>query len=119
MDAPRVGRYRENLLARKKRVATVIDNLMRRAGDGAAQRHFDWIDQAWDETDARTADRLADLYAHELAGIDRALERVAAGTFGSCVACSRPIEPSRLDVFPQTEFCRACGDFREAFERAA
>lgn len=41
----------------------------------------------------------------EMAEVDRALERVAAGTYGICTACGRPISEERLEALPATPFC--------------
>jgi DnaK suppressor protein len=37
--------------------------------------------------------------------VERALERIAAGTYGRCVTCGRPIERERLDVVPEASEC--------------
>jgi len=37
--------------------------------------------------------------------VDRALDRVSAGTYGLCEACHEPIEPERLAADPLTCFC--------------
>ena len=44
----------------------------------------------------------------ELARIDSALERLAAGEYGSCVTCGDAIEPRRLEFDPSTPLCLAC-----------
>ena len=44
----------------------------------------------------------------ELAGIAAALERVAAGTYGVCVDCGRPIPPGRLEALPTATRCVDC-----------
>jgi len=49
---------------------------------------------------ARTEDRIAEL--------DRARERVAAGTYGSCVVCGRPIGADRLEARPDATTCIRC-----------
>jgi RNA polymerase-binding transcription factor DksA len=119
MDAVNIGRCLENLLRRRQEIVVVLEHLERQSEDVIGKPHFDWLDRAWDENAARTVDRLMDLYRSELASIERALGRVRSATFGSCLACHQPIEPSRLDVFPQTEFCRECREFREIFEAAS
>ena len=43
-----------------------------------------------------------------LSQIDRALERLEAGTFGSCVTCLRPIPEARLEARPYSTQCVAC-----------
>ena len=37
--------------------------------------------------------------------VDKALERVEAGTYGSCSVCEAPIPDDRLEVRPEAEFC--------------
>ncbi|MDA8381191.1 MAG: TraR/DksA C4-type zinc finger protein [Actinomycetota bacterium] len=48
----------------------------------------------------------------ELDGVDEALRRIEAGTYGICEACGRPIEDARLAVLPAARFC--VGDQEQA-----
>ena len=41
----------------------------------------------------------------ELADVEHALERLAAGSYGTCEACGRPIDEERLAVQPAARFC--------------
>jgi RNA polymerase-binding transcription factor DksA len=43
-----------------------------------------------------------------LDAIDRALDAMARGPFGSCVRCGKPIEVSRLSEAPDTVVCGPC-----------
>jgi DnaK suppressor protein len=43
-----------------------------------------------------------------LADLDDAIARFAAGTYGSCQTCGRPISADRLVARPATPTCRAC-----------
>jgi RNA polymerase-binding transcription factor DksA len=43
-----------------------------------------------------------------LAEIDAALERLAEGRYGVCVACGRPIPPGRLEARPSADRCVDC-----------
>lgn len=40
--------------------------------------------------------------------VDRALERVAAGTYGICESCGAAIPVERLDVLPYSTLCVEC-----------
>jgi len=51
---------------------------------------------------------LAQQAREHLAEIDAALERLAAGTYGSCARCGRPIAPGRLQARPTARTCIAC-----------
>jgi RNA polymerase-binding protein DksA len=47
--------------------------------------------------------------AAKVADIDRALERIEAGTYGSCTVCGADIPYERLRALPTAETCVACG----------
>lgn len=40
-----------------------------------------------------------------LAQVEAALERIAAGTFGTCTVCGEPIAEGRLEARPSTPYC--------------
>ncbi len=40
--------------------------------------------------------------------VDRALQKLADGTYGTCDACGRPIDPRRLRAAPESTVCVAC-----------
>jgi len=44
----------------------------------------------------------------EVAAVDRALERMRDGTYGTCSRCGRPIAPARLEARPEAELCIDC-----------
>lgn len=56
---------------------------------------------------------------HELDEIDAAQARLAAGAFGVCEACVRPIPLARLRARPTARLCVACQAREEAREGAA
>jgi RNA polymerase-binding transcription factor DksA len=43
-----------------------------------------------------------------LAAVDAALARVAAGTYGTCESCGLTIAPERLDALPANPRCVSC-----------
>jgi RNA polymerase-binding transcription factor DksA len=99
---------REGLLARsaelRDRIRRVQDDfrrekvpLPRDAPDAALVLENDEVLQAVDET-ART----------ELQKIERALERMEAGTYGVCEQCGLRIDGDRLRAVPYTTYCRPC-----------
>lgn len=44
----------------------------------------------------------------EMAEVERALERLEAGTYGDCARCGEPIDLQRLLVQPAAEYCAGC-----------
>lgn len=49
--------------------------------------------------------------------IQRALERIDAGTFGTCEECDEPIATKRLQARPETTLCIRCKEEQERVER--
>ena len=119
MDTIRAKKFQERLLKRRKEILGTLDHLGEENRTMTGQRHFDWLDQAWDENEARLLDRLSEGYLRELGIINMALGRILSGSYGLCLACHQPIEKARLDTFPETEFCLRCQELRERFEKAA
>jgi DnaK suppressor protein len=60
------------------------------------------------ELAAAILSRLEGREKHELDAIDEALARLAAGTFGTCQGCHRPIPIARLRAMPAARYCVAC-----------
>ena len=44
----------------------------------------------------------------EIRAIERALRRIALGTYGICVSCGQPIERERLEAYPTANRCAVC-----------
>jgi DnaK suppressor protein len=58
-------------------------------------------------------ERFADVAIHDqiiqqLEAVDRALVRVAEGTYGVCEVCGRRIAPERLEAIPWAATCVSC-----------
>jgi DnaK suppressor protein len=51
---------------------------------------------------------LRDRAEQQLALVDAALERLAAGTFGTCTRCGSPIPAERLEALPWAPRCIDC-----------
>lgn len=49
---------------------------------------------------------LAGRLRDQLDDVERALERLDAGTYGRCEACDEPIGADRLETMPATRWCR-------------
>jgi RNA polymerase-binding protein DksA len=45
---------------------------------------------------------------NSLAGIEHALQKIDAGTYGICDNCGQPIDPARLEALPHAAYCMAC-----------
>ena len=82
-----------------------LTGLMEDAGDGAG------LDQADVGATSFERDQELQLMSNErekLAQIDRALARIAEGTYGTCEECGEPIGKMRVMAFPRATLCLPC-----------
>jgi DnaK suppressor protein len=105
---------RRDLLAERERTAAQIADLGRQFDAIVASAQFDSVDDEHDPDGAtigferaQTA-ALLDGARHHLAEIDRALERLVAGTYGVCEQCADVIAPERLAARLATTTCIRC-----------
>jgi len=57
-------------------------------------------------------DALAGTLYETLREIEDALSKFAAGTYGQCEACGKPIAQARLEAMPAARLCIACASKR-------
>jgi RNA polymerase-binding protein DksA len=87
-----------------------LQDLLRDSGDGAGD------DQA--DAGAKTFEReqeitLANNSREMLLQTERALARIADGSYGECESCGNPIGKLRLQVFPRATLCVTCKQRQE------
>jgi DnaK suppressor protein len=94
-------RAKELLAKERERIENAIAALNREGPDATTDEPGDKDDENLyqAETDAGTAQ---DLEA-ELAGVERAEERLAEGTFGVSVVSGKPIPDERLEALPTAD----------------
>ncbi len=115
-----VARLHARLRERRAELAAAVD--ARLHGQGPDRHAEAGLPRRAEETDddaAAEAARHADVAhlsrtADELAQVDAALARVAAGNYGECADCGEPIGIARLTANPAAERCAAC---QEIFEK--
>ena len=98
--------------ARRSALEARLDELtsrLRRIEHELDQPHSDdFSEQAVEREGEEVLEDLGAAGQQEIRMIEAALERIANGTYGLCVACGEPISEARLDVLPQTPRCRNC-----------
>jgi RNA polymerase-binding protein DksA len=97
------------LAERKARLVDEIRRVLARSGN---ERYADIVAGVGDTGDQALADLVADTtYAEvardagEVRDIDAAQARIAAGTYGTCIDCGRPIGRKRLEAYPTAKRC--------------
>ncbi len=122
-NAEKLAAVKERLLERKRRLwQEVKEQLKSSIGDG----YQEMLATARDEEDQAAVSLLAETQLtllgpkrQELEAIEEALLRLENGTYGECEACGQPIEPRRLEVMPETPFCRNCMSQKEKLAKAS
>lgn len=66
------------------------------------------MDEGQEKSLALVLTRLDDRGKVEIDAIDRALARIAANSYGTCIGCGRPIPAARLQALPTAERCLTC-----------
>lgn len=74
-------------------------------------------DRASLETDRNTVLRIRDRERKLLIKVEKAIERIAEGTFGICEISGEPIERKRLEARPVTTLSLACKEEQERKEK--
>ncbi len=110
MDTADISRRLE---AERRRLAELTGTLSVPSGESEAEAKSELGDRNQDPADiaSETFERAKDLsillgMAAKITDIDRALERLAVGTYGVCEACGQPIGEARLEAWPAARFCR-------------
>ena len=79
--------------------------LMRDFGDGAGEDQADQGSKTFErEHEMSLANNARDLLAQD----ERALARIADGSYGRCESCGEPIGKLRLQAFPRATLCMTC-----------
>ena len=101
-----------NIQHYKQRLLDLEKDLAARIGQETDQGRQEFIDSAHDVGDASVADEVAseqfteaENNADVLQQVRDALNRVADGTFGTCIIDGGPIEEQRLEAVPWTPYC--------------
>lgn len=82
-----------------------LSELLRNSGDGAGDDQADSGSSALErEQELTFVNNTRDLLAQNT----RAIQRIAAGTYGTCESCGGPIGKARLQAFPRATLCVAC-----------
>lgn len=68
----------------------------------------DVIDAAYDSAQDEISSQLAEVESRELAHIENALERMQAGSYGTCEVCGGRIPLARLNALPYATMCIDC-----------
>lgn len=96
-------RARELLAHERQRIVHSLGGLAPRESDEPTTTAAHMADQASDLYDNELDEGLADDLRLELAAVERAEQRLAAGTYGLSIESGEPISDERLEAMPTAE----------------
>jgi len=100
---------RQSLTGRRRELEAELERLTKPPSEGANVSFGKRVGEGTAEAVERlSTTATARSIASSIADIDRAIEKVDAGSYGICDACGRPISPARLEALPATAFCVEC-----------
>lgn len=114
---PRIEDLRQRLLAQRSQLLAQVSQI---------ESDLEWLgtsveseseEEGQELNIARLLERLDERDRATLDAIDRALERMRAGSYGRCTACHEEVPLARLEAVPTAELCRPCAEMREGLER--
>ena len=113
--AVRRGEYSHFEHKLRERWCELRDEIREALSRSDNEGYVDIAGRVGDLEDQSLADLLVDVNlaevtrdVEEIRAIERALKRIALGTYGICVSCGQPIERERLEAYPTAHRCAAC-----------
>lgn len=100
---------KSHLIVLKQERDHTAAELMRLREELSAEIEIEDVDEAASELIER--DKVLSLIftlERKLEDIDYAIERAEKQGYGICESCGRPIDPERLEIFPETTLCIDC-----------
>ena len=110
MDGKTIQQIRETLMARWQKLGSdrTIDTI-----NEMPVVHAEIIDIAQSLEQLGRDASLQEVERRELLAIERALAKMASGSFGVCEECSEEIPFKRLQVVPEARLCALCQTYEE------
>ncbi len=117
MDAEQLGKFRQDLLEKKKEVEERVEQL--KNGDIHTNKDdlYDDVDAASVDADHNLLFRIRGREAHLIKKINEALVQIDNGTYGVCADCGEDINIERLKARPVAPLCIACKEEQEKMEK--
>jgi RNA polymerase-binding protein DksA len=110
--------YRDILLEERDRVSAAINHVQDNSGSLEEEPEEETYDNHLGDSATATLNReiddtLEENAEHLLRAINDALQRIDAGTYGTCGRCGKPIAEERLEAIPYANRCIDCKRLEE------
>jgi DnaK suppressor protein len=122
MNSADMKQFKERLLLLRARlrhdVTSMTDAALHNDGSESSTMPIHMAELGSDNFEQEFTLSLLATEEDNLSMIERALERVEEGTFGTCEECSGSIPKARLNALPHTPVCVKCAATRDARDLA-
>ena len=115
--AKKAGKVQLEVLERE-REHTLAELEHLRADLRAEVEHDDVDDAAQDLIERDKTQAIIVTLERKLENIEHAIKQAQSGDYGICERCGKPIEPERLEIFPETTLCVNCKRITERIIRS-
>ncbi len=108
MDKEKLEKFRQLLLQKKQEILSRVleqEDIIRKFQEENLEIPQERDDYARTDFYELVLDELEEVEIEILREIDKALQRIADGTYGYCEVCGQPIEEKRLEAIPWTTLC--------------
>jgi RNA polymerase-binding transcription factor DksA len=100
-----ISKRKATLLARQAALLSRIGGISDELG---SHQEKDWEEIAIEREGEEVLETLGVEAQTELRAIKAALARIETGDYGRCQVCGSHISAARLDILPDTPFCKDC-----------
>ena len=105
---------RSFLLQKRSEIVASQASRLSELSDPNDRHHLaDLEEMASDTVDTDSLCQILNIEGSTVAQIDTALDKIAAGTYGTCEECETPIARARLEALPFASLCVACKRIKE------
>ena len=101
----RAEHYKDILLARLKELDHRLHEIEHELDE---PQSADVEERATEREGDEVLEQLGNKGLVEAQQIRAALQRIREGSYGECITCGNDISTERLDILPETPFCRNC-----------
>jgi DnaK suppressor protein len=108
MDEKKLNHFKNLLLKKKEEILKRVfeqENIIKQLKEEGYEIPEELDDYARIDYNEIILSELEDIEIKILREIDKALERIAEGSYGYCEVCGNPIEEKRLEAIPWTTLC--------------
>ncbi len=116
MDSAQLDHYRTRLQDKRNELTTRVRSARDSEAEPTDSDAPDLGDRALSTMTRDLQYQLSTTEREALRRVDRALERIGSGEFGTCDHCGKEVQPGRLDAVPWALHCIQCQELQDRGE---